>query len=357
MEVGVLFVFQNFMDQMSDAEAYRRDIDIAERVEPLGYDFISAVEHHFFSYAFQPDNMQFLSYIAAKTQRIGLLPGAVILPWNNPLRVVEKMILLDHLSNGRAILGIGRGLARREYVRFGIDMNEARDRFDEAAGIIVRGLETGIVEGKGPYYPYEPTEIRPRPLRSFRDRFNCVAMSTDSVPICARLGGKLMSFAIKPWDQMAPYFNTYRDLFLEHHGREAPAPMCVESMCCDESSDRAEALAREHIANYYMTVMDHYDLAGEHFRGMKGYGDYASNAALLREAGLESGAEMYVQANIWGTPNQILEKLDKRRAYLGDFDLMVSPTFGGLSERDARNNLELFGKKVLPELQSWKRAA
>ena len=135
-----------------------------------------------------PDNTQFLSYMAAVTNRIGLLTGAVILPWNNPLRVVEKMILLDHLSKGRAMFGIGRGLAKREYDGFGIDMNEARDRFDEAAEMIIRGLETGIVEGDGKYYKQMRTEVRPRPYASFKDRFYCVAMSSDSVPVCARLG-------------------------------------------------------------------------------------------------------------------------------------------------------------------------
>ena len=68
-----------------------------------------------------PDNTQFLAYMAAKTERIQLLTGAVILPWHNPLRVVERMIVLDHLSKGRALFGIGRGLARREYDTFGFD--------------------------------------------------------------------------------------------------------------------------------------------------------------------------------------------------------------------------------------------
>ena len=143
MQVGLLMVFQNFADSISDQQAWERDIELACLAEPLGFDTLSAVEHHFFNYAMSPDNTQFLSYMAARTERIGLLTGAVILPWNDPLRVVEKMIVLDHLSQGRALFGIGRGLARREYERFGVDMNEARGRFDEAAELILRGLEDG----------------------------------------------------------------------------------------------------------------------------------------------------------------------------------------------------------------------
>ena len=63
------------------------------------------------------------------------------------MRVVERMIVLDHLSRGRALFGIGRGLARREYDACGVDMNEARDRFDEAIGWYLKGLDADpIVE-------------------------------------------------------------------------------------------------------------------------------------------------------------------------------------------------------------------
>jgi alkanesulfonate monooxygenase SsuD/methylene tetrahydromethanopterin reductase-like flavin-dependent oxidoreductase (luciferase family) len=73
MEVGLLMVFQNFMDQTTDRKAYERDIHLAALAEPLGFDTVSSVEHHFFNYAMAPDNPQFLSYLAAKTSKIKLL--------------------------------------------------------------------------------------------------------------------------------------------------------------------------------------------------------------------------------------------------------------------------------------------
>jgi alkanesulfonate monooxygenase SsuD/methylene tetrahydromethanopterin reductase-like flavin-dependent oxidoreductase (luciferase family) len=357
MKVGLLMVFQNFMDQTTDRAAWERDIHLAGLAEPLGFDTLGAVEHHFFNYAMSPDNLQFLAYMAAKTSRIGLLTGAVILPWNDPLRVVEKMIVLDHLSQGRAMFGIGRGLAKREYDRFGVDMNEARDRFDESAEFIMKGLETGVVEGEGKFRNQMRAEIRPRPYASFKDRFYCVAMSSDSVPVCARLGARMMSFAQKPWDQMVPHFESYRRLFLEHNGHAAPPPVCVDFLACDESAERAESLARDHMAKYYVTVMEHYEMAGAHFRNMKGYGDYADNADILKDLGMEEAGNSFVDINTWGTPTQILEKLDQRRRTLGDFDLTIQVSYGGMSPENAENSMRLFATKVLPELQSWKMAA
>ena len=192
MDVGILCVLQNFENRMTDAERYETDMDILVGAEELGFDSVAVVEHHFSNYGMAPDNMQILSYLAARTSTIKLMTGAVILPWNNPLRVVEKMILLDHLSGGRALFGMGRGLARREYETFGIPMSEARDRFEEAAHMILEGLETGFVEGEGPYYRQKRTEVRPGPLKSFKDRRYCVAMSPESIPLAIDTGATML---------------------------------------------------------------------------------------------------------------------------------------------------------------------
>ena len=353
MQVGMLMVFQNFEDGTTDQGAWERDIHIGSLAEPLGFDYLSSVEHHFFNYAMCPDNLEYLSYMAAKTERIGLLTGAVILPWNNPLRVVERMITLDHLSRGRALFGIGRGLSRREYEPFGVDMSESRERFDEAAEMIVRGLETGVVEGDGLYYPQKRTEVRPRPYASFKDRFYAVGMSSDSVPVVARLGAKMMTFGTKPWEETVPHFNRYRDLYREHHNTQPPSPVCVDFLFCDESAELAESMARKHISNYFISIMEHYELANDHFREMKGYGDYADNAQLLRDANMDEAANGFVDINTWGSPRQMLEKLEDRRRVLGDYDLCISASYGGLTTEQSEQSLRLFAEEVMPELQSW----
>ncbi len=358
MQVGLLMVWQNFMDGLSDREVYERDTYLAGLAEPFGFDTLGSVEHHFYNYAMAPDVTQTLSYFAAKTSRIKLLTGAVILPWHlQPVRTVERMTLLDHFSQGRALFGIGRGLARREYLDFGLDMNEARGRFNEAAEIIIKGLETGYVEADGEYFKQRRVQIRPGPFASWRDRFYAVGMSSDSVPIVARLGAKMMTFAQKPWGEMGPHFDNYRTLYEQHHQHAAPAPVCVDFMCCDESAERAEKLAREHMANYYITVMEHYEMASDHFTNMKGYKDYANNAELLRDIGLEAAGNAFVDINTWGTPQQILEQLEDRRRQIGDFDLTIQVSYGGMTRDNAEHSMRLFSQHVLPEVQSWKAAA
>src|SRR3546814_2632014 len=122
-----------------------------------------------------------LSYIAGRTKRVKLGIGAAILPWNDPLRIAEKSILLDHLSGGRAIIALGRGLAKAEYDAFGIDMNESRGRFNESADMVINALSSGVIEGKGPHYPQLKTTLRPAPSpeRPWDDRLFAAAMRSE----------------------------------------------------------------------------------------------------------------------------------------------------------------------------------
>lgn len=147
MHVGYAPLFQNPENALSDAEVYRQELRLAEMAEPLGFDSVWSVEHHFTDYTICPDVVQFLSYMAGKTQRVKLGSMVIVLPWHDPMRIAEQISLLDHLSGGRMILGMGRGLARVEYDGFRIDQNAGRERFVEHAELVLNALENGYMEG------------------------------------------------------------------------------------------------------------------------------------------------------------------------------------------------------------------
>ena len=176
MHVGYGVAFQNPNNALSDAEVYLNEVRLAELAEPLGFDSVWSVEHHFDDYTMCPDVLQFLSYMAGKTSRVKLGSMVVVLPWHDPIRVAEQVSALDHLSNGRFIFGIGRGLARHEYEGFRLDQNEGRSRFVEYAELIIKALETGYMEG-GLVTNQPRREIRPFPSRSFKGRTYAAAVS------------------------------------------------------------------------------------------------------------------------------------------------------------------------------------
>ena len=192
MHVGYSAIFQNPDDALSDYEVYRNELRLAELAEPLGFESIWSVEHHFTDYTMCPDVVQFLTYMAGRTVRAKLGTMVIVLPWHDPMRVAEKVSMLDNISDGRVILGIGRGLGRVEFEGFRVDMNESRQRFVEYAEYVLEGLEKGYVEYDGEFVKQPRRDLRPAPFRTFRGRTYAAAVSPESSRIMAKLGVGLL---------------------------------------------------------------------------------------------------------------------------------------------------------------------
>lgn len=355
MDVGILLVFQNWFENVSDEEVFTRELEMGVRAEKYGFDSVWSAEHHFDDYSMCPDNLQIMAYIAGKTSTIKLGTGAVILPWNDPLRVVEKVVMLDHMSQGRVLFGMGRGLAKMEYEGFRVDMNESRQRFDEAAPMIIRGLRNGYVENDGPFYKQPRVNVRPAPSgRSWDGRLFGVAMSPDSIPAIAELGAQMMTFMQYDFPKHVEAIDRWRQLHREKHGTEPGPPLIQDFVYCHEDPEEARRVAHEHLVQYFLSVIKHYDFAGSHWRNTKGYEAYQVGADMIREAGMDAAADAYVEANVYGTPEQIVEKYAARREIGGDLMANAAFCFGGLPLDKAEASMRLFGEKVVPELHKMK---
>jgi len=357
IQIGLCQIAQSFgYDDLDDEQMYEEEIASALLAEEVGFDVVSMVEHHFEDYAACPDNFVYLSHLAAKTSRIKLMTGAVIVPWNaQPLRVAEKAALLDNLSGGRLVLGLGRGLSRLEYAQTGVEMDESRGRFDEATPMILDALETGVMEAhEGKYYNQPRAKIRPRPKQSFKGRTTQVAMSEDSVIEAANNGLKMMQFAYKPLEVHKQEVDIYTKHFVDKHNVAPPIPFFVDFCVCDTNADRAEETASRHIRGYLVSLMQHYELLGDHFANTAGYAEYGETAKFLAEAGQEKMADDYLAAQTWGTPEQILEKIRARRDVVGDYDALLCMRFSGTPWEVTERSIRTFGEQVIPELRRWK---
>ena len=356
MDVGLQSIFSSYgwEEGITDGQVYKDELRLAQLAEGLGFDAIWPVEHHFFNYSFCPDNLQLLAYLAGSTKTIRLGTAAVILPWNDPLRVVEKVCLLDLLSGGRVRFGAGRGLSRREFEPFrGIELDETRERFDEASLMIVDALETGFIEGDGPFYPQIRTEIRPRPEKTFKDRIYAVANSPDSVEACARMGGRMIMFAEKDWEKRMPAIEQHRKRFSELHGCDAPGVMVADFTFCHSDADYAKEAGERYLASYLASLLEHYELMSPHLGETEGYKEYGEMAEFLRKHGFDKYIQAFQAANAYGTPEQMIESFRTRREVIGDFELATCFRFGGIPSDEAEASMRLFAKEVLPELKRW----
>jgi alkanesulfonate monooxygenase SsuD/methylene tetrahydromethanopterin reductase-like flavin-dependent oxidoreductase (luciferase family) len=354
MQFGVQLVFQSYgyPADVSDGQVVDEEVRLGVLAEELGFDALWPVEHHFEDYSFCPDNIELLAYLAARTSRIGLATGAVILPWNTPIRVAERLSLLDHLSNGRVLFGMGRGLARREYAGFGIPMDESRGRFDESARMVLDALETGFIEGDGPYYPQARTPIRPRPERSFKDRTYAIAMSPDSIDAAADLGVRMIVFSQKAWPDQGELYRDYCSRFVQAHGTQPAALTVSDFTYVDTDPHRAEDIAHRHLAGYLTSVLQHYELMSDHFKEAKGYEMYGDAVDLLTAIGLDDMCRLYLDVQAWGTPDDVIDKLRQRRTHLGSYDLTCCFRYAGLPFDDAARSMRTFAERVMPVLRS-----
>lgn len=359
MDIIYTPVWQNPGNVRGAREFVQDEMWLMEQVEGLGFDVCASPEHHFdIEYSACPDNFMALTYLAAKTTRLKLALGAVILPWNSPLRVAEKLAMLDHLSNGRCLVGFGRGLAQMEYDHFGIEMAESRDRFDEAAAMVLSALRTGRIEGNGPHYPQAPTPIHPQPRPDLADTLLSVGMSPDSAAVAGQLGGKLLSFITKPLDGMMPLFNVYLGEFAKNHPGKTPHIVLDDFYLVRDSADEALELAMKYATAYFRTVVKHYQLDQNHFDKTKGYAAHAKNARDLQAAGVDAAAKAWVEAQMGiGSPAQVLERLEERFRVLGP-EISIGGCFfyGGMSRDEAYLSLRNFSRACIPAARDMERS-
>ena len=179
MRLSLGMMFQNFTDwdrflslergedvgepTVPDWKAWKDHLDVFLQAEELGFDALWSVEHHFTPYCLIPDPLQLLTYIAGATKRIDVGSMVCVLPWWEPLKLAEEVSMLQMvLGEERNLhIGVGRGLARREYNSLGIDMDESRGRFDEVLKILRMALTQERFSFDGEYFHIPPTSIRP----------------------------------------------------------------------------------------------------------------------------------------------------------------------------------------------------
>lgn len=359
MHVGTTVIFQNPAgnqgDPALDAGVYETEYALADRAETLGFDSLWSVEHHLNGYAMCPDPLKFLMYFAGRTKTIRLGTMVVVMPWHDPIRVCEDASVLDHVSGGRTILGVGRGVAKTEFDAFRVDQNNSRALLVEGIEAVKMGLEHGMIDYQGSVIQQPPALIRPKPRYSFRDRIYGSAQSPETYELFGKLGiGLLFIPGQKSWDDIATDLHVYRDTYEKTHGEAAPAPIFACWTFVDEDADRARELGYKYIRGYVDSALAHYDVGGAHMRDIKGMESYVRAQEKARAAGItaDQSSDYFVANHVYGTPDQCIEQISTIREKLGAGAFLGIFNYAGMPVEEARRNQALFAAKVMPRLKA-----
>jgi alkanesulfonate monooxygenase SsuD/methylene tetrahydromethanopterin reductase-like flavin-dependent oxidoreductase (luciferase family) len=352
MHVGTGVFFQNLDHALPDEAVYAHELAMADLGEPLGFDSVWSAEHHFTNYTMCPDPSQLLTWVAARTSRVRLGSMVMVLPWHDPVRVAESFSVLDHMSRGRAILGIGRGLARVEFEGFRTAMGESRQRFVEYAAAILRALETGYIESEGEFYRQPRTAIRPAPFRSFKGRVYASSVSPESSRIMATLGVGVIIIAQKPWDKTLADLDAYRTIYREVNAEEPPRPLLVSFTAVHEDEETAREMFERYVVGYCASTMGHYEFDNVRLADIPGYEYYAGLSRNIEKHGREKFTRFLADLQVWGTPDQVVEQMIENNRRIGGAGVVGIFSYGGMPPALATANIRLFAEKVLPRLKA-----
>lgn len=338
-----------------DAEVIGEHYALADLAEPLGFDSIFALEHHFTGYSMSPSPTQTLAYFAGRTKRVQLGTAVIVLPWHDPVRVAEQIALLDIMCGGRCMFGFGRGAATVEYEGFRIPMGEARPRFAEAAEVVMKALSNEVFEHDGEFFKIPKMSIRPRPISHPERRFYASSVSPESAEIIAKLGFGMLVIMQNEWNKAAEDIRRFQEITTSV-GHTPRPPVILTNVSVAESRDEAKERAMQYLGAKWDSIDAHYHFSDGHLANVKGYESYGKMAKtytkMKDDSFREKATDFYVSIQIVGTPDDCIQQIAELRRVTGTDHVIADFSYGGMPHHQGEVNMRLFSDQVRPVLQN-----
>ena len=302
-------------------------VEFNVEAEDLGYHSTFCVEHHFTGWGQISATLNLLTWLAARTRTLRVGTAVMVLPWHNPVLLAEQAATLDLLSGGRLDLGIGKGYRYNEFKGFGVPMEEAEARFDEALDVMLKAWSSRErFSYRGRYWRFDDVIVEPPPAQRPHPALWMAAGSAASIRRVAERGSNLLLDQFALPDVIGERIALFK-AEVEAHGRTFD-PMSVavarDVYVATNEEDKKAALTRA--TNVRRRTVE-VSRAPDHSRG----------SHILAYQHDESGNE----AAVYGTPDEVAKKLEAlRRA--GATYLLAN--FGGSS----RASLQRFARDIAP---------
>ena len=283
-----------------------------QRAEALGYDSFWLPEHHFSGAGATPSPLLLLAAAAAATERLQLATTSLLLPIRHPLHVAAEVAVLDHLSQGRVILGLGRGFQREMFEAFDVPTKEKRDRFEAALALILDAW-AGKPVTKG---DTQPVSLSPLPLQDPHPPLWVAAFGPKALAQAGRLGLPYVASPLESLQRLEANYASHREeLIAAGHGTELPVPVLRTVFAHEDPAVCArvhEGLARQASAMA------------------------RSSPASLRRDGVED-------VDSWalvGEPARVADEIERYRERIGLPHLIARVQVPGASRQDVDTALE-----------------
>jgi alkanesulfonate monooxygenase SsuD/methylene tetrahydromethanopterin reductase-like flavin-dependent oxidoreductase (luciferase family) len=332
MEFGVFDHLDRGSESLQDLYEYR--LRMCEAYDAAGFYAFHLAEHHSTPLGSAPSPSVFLAAAAQRTKRLRLGSMVYTLPLYHPLRVIEEACMLDQISGGRLLLGVGRGISPIEARYYGNDPAHAQAMFLEALDIVLAGLTGTSVAIAGEYFRFDDVPMTLEPLQKPHPPIWLGISSLASAQNAARRGFNINTISDVPEtrDLVEAYRAAWDDL-----GNDAaaiPKIGLTRFIVVAETDAEAERIATRAYDRWHASFNHLYKLHGrEPVLGLRPATYAASNAVGRAIAGKPATVAEFLQVQVDATNVNYV---------VGQF------MFGDMTIDEGLHSVKLFERDVMP---------
>lgn len=327
-------------------------VDQAIFAEALGMHGAWVGEHHFHEFGVNASPEVVLTHVAARTNRIRLMPAVTVLPLHHPLRVAENWATIDLLSNGRVDFALGRGFDKNEYDRFQVDFERNSDIMREGLEIVGRAwTETGRWSHHGEFYQFDNVDIVPRPVQKPVPIY-VACFSRPTVDMTCEMGHGMSiapfaaGMAFGGVDKMIDY---YREGCRKHGHQPGLVNSSIFLHFADSPDQEQAARARQIRFFKEISAPTMKTAAKAKTKSYDYWADMAQKVAAMQPEDLVSGNVLL------GSTAQIIDAVGKlEETGIGELGLYVN--IGMKDHQQSKDELQRFMEEVAPHFEGPHRA-
>lgn len=321
---------------------FQRDLELAQWLDQLHYDEFWVGEHHSAGWETIASPEMFLVAAAERTKRIKLGTGVVSIPYHHPFNVAQRIVMLDHLSHGRAMLGVGPGALPSDAVMLGIDPMTQRERMDEGLGVILRLLTTDEpFSYKGSWFELNNAALQIRPLQERIPVATASTISPSGMKCAGKYGIGVLSVASYSEEGLMalPTQWNFGETSAREHGQTIDRSNWRIVMPFHLAESKEQAL-RE-VADGLKKWQNEYIVGILGSPQRPSFPDGYEAAKRMSEYG---GA-------IIGTPDDALDRIEKLQALSGGFGTILCFAHDWTTREQALRTYEMIARYVMPRCQ------
>jgi alkanesulfonate monooxygenase SsuD/methylene tetrahydromethanopterin reductase-like flavin-dependent oxidoreductase (luciferase family) len=325
------------------AEQYENRLKLIEAYERCGFRTYHLAEHHATPLGMAPSPSVFLSAVAQRTRRLRFGPLVYTLPMYHPLRAAEEICMLDHLSNGRLEVGVGRGISAHELTYYGVDSAEAQARYVEAFAIIIAALTEKAVSHEGKFHVFRDVPMELEPVQKPHPPLWYGVSGPDAIPWVAHNGINVVCNV--PAARAKQIVARYRAEWAAA-GKDAAAMPLVgmnRHIVIADSDAEAAAIAQRAYRHWHTSFFCLFNKHGTR----PPFALYPDTFDELERMGL----------GVAGTPEKVRDVLAAQVAEAGVNYVVCRLAFGDLTLAESMRSTELYARTVMPALVALREAA